>query len=62
MVVVGVQVDDYVVMFVDVVVELFDLVGVDVWCGVFYGGWQVEDDFVVWGWLLDVDYCVVDFY
>lgn len=40
---------------------LFDLVCVDVWCGYFYCGGQVEDDFVFGCWFLDFGYGVVNF-
>ncbi len=59
-VVVGVQADDHAVTLVDVAVEPFDLVGVDVRRGALHGGRQVEDDLVVRGRLPDVDHRVAD--
>lgn len=48
-------------MIMDIVVEVFDLVGVGVWSVYFDGSWQIKDDFMVWFWLLYVYYGVIDF-
>lgn len=58
-----VRVKGYVDFFVfgDVVVEVFDLVGIDVWGGYFDGCWEVENDGVFFGWVLCFFDSFVDF-